>query len=66
MVLDRRQSGGPSDRGDATKVIVDLEVRELEGRLADGVRYTFWTFGGHVPGKLGHGCSDRAYGEDTA
>ena len=29
-----------------------LEVRELEGRLADGVRYTFWTFGGHVPGKF--------------
>ena len=36
----------------ATKVVVHLEVRELEGRLADGVRYTFWTFGGHVPGKF--------------
>ena len=22
------------------------------GGLADGVRYTFWTFGGHVPGKF--------------
>ena len=29
-----------------------LEVREVVGRLADGVRYTFWTFGGHVPGKF--------------
>lgn len=39
-------------RDHATKVIVHLEVREVEGRLADGVRYTFWTFGGHVPGKF--------------
>lgn len=42
----------PITRDHATKVIVDLEMRELEGRLADGVRYTFWTFGGHVPGKF--------------
>ncbi len=42
----------PIDRDHATKVVVHLEVRELEGRLADGVRYTFWTFGGHVPGKF--------------
>src|SRR5271157_4438417 len=39
-------------RDHATKMIVHLEVKELEGRLADGVRYTFWTFGGHVPGKF--------------
>ena len=42
----------PIHRDHATKVVVHLEVRELEGRLADGVRYTFWTFGGHVPGKF--------------
>src|SRR6185437_14325572 len=42
----------PIHRDHATKVIVHLEVRELEGRLADGVGYTFWTFGGHVPGKF--------------
>ncbi len=42
----------PIDRDHATKVVVHLEVRELEGRFADGVRYTFWTFGGHVPGKF--------------
>ncbi|HSU99678.1 MAG TPA: copper-containing nitrite reductase [Roseiarcus sp.] len=42
----------PIHRDHATKVIIHLEVRELEGRLADGVRYTFWTFGGHVPGKF--------------
>jgi nitrite reductase (NO-forming) len=39
-------------RKNATKVIVHLEVKEVEGRLADGVRYTFWTFGGKVPGKF--------------
>lgn len=39
-------------RKNAKKVIVHLEVREIEGRLADGVKYTFWTFGGHVPGKF--------------
>ena len=42
----------PIHRDHATKVVVHLEVREVEGRLADGVRYTFWTFGGHVPGKF--------------
>ena len=42
----------PIARDHATKVVVHLEVRELEGRLADGVRYTFWTFGGYVPGKF--------------
>src|SRR5688572_5068129 len=35
-----------------TKVIVNLEVREVIKRLADGVDYTFWTFGGVVPGKF--------------
>jgi nitrite reductase (NO-forming) len=42
----------PITRHDATKVIIHLEVRELEGHLADGVKYTFWTFGGKVPGKF--------------
>ena len=39
-------------RNYSTKVIIHLEVREMEGRLADGVMYTFWTFGGKVPGKF--------------
>jgi nitrite reductase (NO-forming) len=42
----------PIQRDHATKVAVHLKVRELEGRLADGVRYTLWTFGGHMPGKF--------------
>jgi nitrite reductase (NO-forming) len=40
------------DRDHATKVIVKLEVKEVVKRLADGVDYTFWTFGGSVPGKF--------------
>ncbi len=35
-----------------TKVIVELEIIEKTMRLADGVDYTFWTFGGKVPGKF--------------
>lgn len=42
----------PITRKNATRVIVHLEVKEVEGRLADGVNYTFWTFGGKVPGKF--------------
>lgn len=42
----------PLTRKKATKVVIHLEVKEAEARLADGVRYTFWTFGGKVPGKF--------------
>jgi nitrite reductase (NO-forming) len=42
----------PIQRDYPTRVIVSLEVREVVQRLADGVDYTFWTFGGRVPGKF--------------
>ncbi len=42
----------PITRKHATKVIVNLEVREVTKRLADGVEYVFWTFGGNVPGSF--------------
>jgi nitrite reductase (NO-forming) len=42
----------PITRTHATRVLVNLEVREIVKRLADGVDYTFWTFGGSVPGKF--------------
>ncbi len=32
------------------RVVVELEVIEKVGQLADGVDYTFWTYGGTVPG----------------
>jgi nitrite reductase (NO-forming) len=42
----------PLTRKHATKVIVSIEVREVTKKLADGVEYVFWTFGGEVPGKF--------------
>jgi len=34
------------------KVIVELEVIEKEMSISEGVSYTFWTFGGTVPGSF--------------
>ncbi len=34
------------------KVIVELEVKEIEKEISEGVTYTFWTFGGTVPGSF--------------
>lgn len=34
------------------KVIVDLEVTEVDKEITEGVTYTFWTFGGTVPGSF--------------
>jgi nitrite reductase (NO-forming) len=42
----------PITRTHATKVVVELETIEKTMRLADGVDYTFWTFGGNVPGSF--------------
>jgi nitrite reductase (NO-forming) len=42
----------PIQRKQPTKVIVELEVREVVKKLADGVEYLFWTFGGDVPGSF--------------
>jgi len=37
-------------RATPAKVLVELETTEQRGTLASGVEYTFWTFGGTVPG----------------
>lgn len=42
----------PITRSHNTKVIVHLEVLEKKMKIADGVDYTFWTFGGTVPGSF--------------
>src|ERR1051326_4543680 len=42
----------PLTRHHPTRVIVSLEVREVTKRLAEGVDYVFWTFGGDVPGRF--------------
>ncbi len=42
----------PITRKNNTKVIVHLEVVEKKMKIAEGVDYTFWTFGGTVPGSF--------------
>jgi nitrite reductase (NO-forming) len=42
----------PIARRQPGKVIVELEVSEVNLPIADGVEYTFWTFGGKVPGRF--------------
>lgn len=42
----------PTKRYYPAKVIVELEVSEVEKEIAEGVTYTFWTFGGTVPGSF--------------
>jgi nitrite reductase (NO-forming) len=42
----------PIARDYAARVVVELETVEVTKELAPGVEYTFWTFGGSVPGKF--------------
>jgi nitrite reductase (NO-forming) len=42
----------PTDRSAPAKVVVELEVVEKVMPISEGVDYTFWTFGGQVPGQF--------------
>lgn len=42
----------PVERDHPAKVVVELEVVEKEMPISEGVTYTFWTFGGTVPGSF--------------
>ncbi|HEV6964106.1 copper-containing nitrite reductase [Roseateles sp.] len=42
----------PTGRKTPAKVVVELEVVEKEMPISEGVSYTFWTFGGTVPGSF--------------
>jgi nitrite reductase (NO-forming) len=44
----------PAPVGDrpAKKLVIDMEIIEEEGVMADGVTYVYWTFGGTVPGSF--------------
>lgn len=42
----------PITRKTPAHVVVDLEMVEKNMRMADGVDYNFWTFGGTVPGSF--------------
>lgn len=46
------QAPPPIKRKSPARVKINLEVKEKVGQLADGVEYTFWTFGGTVPGPM--------------
>src|SRR4051794_29553569 len=46
------QVPAPIRRNYPAKVIVNLEVREVQMPISEGVTYTFWTFGGTVPGQF--------------
>ncbi|MBS0456199.1 MAG: nitrite reductase, copper-containing [Proteobacteria bacterium] len=41
-----------TNRHKPAKVVVHLQVIEKEMQIADGTTYTFWTFGGTVPGSF--------------
>ncbi|MEX1099299.1 MAG: copper-containing nitrite reductase [Bacteriovoracaceae bacterium] len=42
----------PLNRDHPAKVIVNMETKEFNAELADGVEYTFWAFGDSVPGPM--------------
>ena len=42
----------PITRRTPARVVVNLEVKEIVARIADGTDYTFWTYGGTVPGSF--------------
>lgn len=42
----------PVGNREATKLIVNMEIIEKEGEMADGVKYLYWTFNGTVPGSF--------------
>lgn len=50
--LPRPQVAPPVNRTSPTVVPVEVEVKEVTATLDDGVAYTFWTFGGTVPGPM--------------
>lgn len=44
--------GAPISRTAPAEVKIQLEARDVQARLADGVGYNFWTFNGTVPGPM--------------
>ncbi len=50
IVRDPTDLPAPLEVREPTTVRIDLETVEVEGQLADGTTYTYWTFNGAVPG----------------
>ena len=52
VITDAPSVPPPITRKQPAKVVVELEISEVNLPISDGVEYTFWTFGGKVPGKF--------------
>ncbi len=50
VVRDPADLPAPLEIREPTTVVINLEAVEVEGQLADGTTYTYWTFNGAVPG----------------
>ncbi len=50
IVRDPADLPAPLEPREPTTVVINLEAVEVEGQLADGTTYTYWTFNGAVPG----------------
>ncbi|MEK6752970.1 MAG: copper-containing nitrite reductase [Chloroflexota bacterium] len=50
VVRDPTDLPAPLAVREPTTVVVNLEAIEVEGQLADGTTFTYWTFNGAVPG----------------
>ncbi|HUE97701.1 MAG TPA: copper-containing nitrite reductase [Anaerolineales bacterium] len=50
IVRDPTEVPGPIGTRDPEIVRIDLETVEIEGQLADGTTFSYWTFNGKVPG----------------
>lgn len=50
VVRDPTDLPGPLGDREPETVRLDLETIEIEGQLADGTTFTYWTFNGRVPG----------------
>ena len=50
IVRDPTDLPAPLETRDPETIRIDLEAIEVEGQLADGTTFTYWTFNGAVPG----------------
>ena len=50
IVRDPTDLPGPIGDREPTTVRIDLEAVEVDGQLADGTTFAYWTFNGSVPG----------------
>ena len=50
VVRDPTDLPAPLEAREPTTVVINLEAIEVEGQLADGTTFTYWTFNNAVPG----------------